>query len=409
MSCQQSSSSSPARPTRVARAAVLVAAVLVGPAAAPVTAGELQLSGDRLEIPFSVAGGRPAIEVLIDGHGPYTFVLDTGAPVNMIDAQLAKNLGLVQVDETRPAAPGMPQGDPVPVVEAGVVSIGDADIAGERFVVLDVMTMSGGTWSGVLRFNAFRNGVITLDFPQQQLRFARGELEAGSNTISFDTNDAFIEIPVQLGEERLRAHIDSGSPGLIVVPRHLSGDLRFSEPPVKTGQIRVIGGSGDVFTARLDGSAKVGTIELTNPQIEIVDLALPVVNLGSRFLADLVVTVDQRNGLIRFDPTGSPPAHTERASSLPGQGPRRLGLRPKPAPPAANGLPLVDGHLQVDGVDPGSLAEAAGLRRGDLVAAVNGRPVAKYASGELLSLFASSETLHIDLVRDGEMIAVAID
>jgi hypothetical protein len=44
---------------------------------------------------LTIREGRPVVDgVLVNGHGPYRFLLDTGANVNLIETNLAKKIGL---------------------------------------------------------------------------------------------------------------------------------------------------------------------------------------------------------------------------------------------------------------------------------------------------------------------------
>jgi hypothetical protein len=46
-------------------------------------------------IPLQIIDGRPVIDgVMVNGHGPYRFLLDTGSNVNLIEAGLAAAIGL---------------------------------------------------------------------------------------------------------------------------------------------------------------------------------------------------------------------------------------------------------------------------------------------------------------------------
>lgn len=39
-------------------------------------------------------GGRPLVNVMINGKGPYPFILDTGASITAVDPDLIKELAL---------------------------------------------------------------------------------------------------------------------------------------------------------------------------------------------------------------------------------------------------------------------------------------------------------------------------
>ena len=70
----------------------------ISDSSAPVTTAEGTLK-------MEIAGGRPVVMVTLNGHGPYRFILDTGAMISVIDASLAHELELPIVGETELASP----------------------------------------------------------------------------------------------------------------------------------------------------------------------------------------------------------------------------------------------------------------------------------------------------------------
>ena len=49
-----------------------------------------------LTLPMQDAGGRPVVDVRINGKGPYRFIFDTGASLTVIDAELKEILGAMR-------------------------------------------------------------------------------------------------------------------------------------------------------------------------------------------------------------------------------------------------------------------------------------------------------------------------
>lgn len=50
--------------------------------------------GDSLTVPIHLAGGVPYVDVTVNGHGPYPFLLDTGAPETGMALHLCEDLAL---------------------------------------------------------------------------------------------------------------------------------------------------------------------------------------------------------------------------------------------------------------------------------------------------------------------------
>jgi len=79
-----------------------------------------------VEVPMGSMAGRPTIDVMIDGKGPFRFLVDTGAGTTVINQDLANELGLAVVDTTRIGDPMNPNAIKADVVQVPTMTIGDA-------------------------------------------------------------------------------------------------------------------------------------------------------------------------------------------------------------------------------------------------------------------------------------------
>src|SRR5262249_25802978 len=70
---------------------------------------EISLAG-RTEMPLTLYGNKPVVEVKINGQGPYSFFLDTGAGGTVLDQSLADELKLQIVGTMKIGDPADPQG-----------------------------------------------------------------------------------------------------------------------------------------------------------------------------------------------------------------------------------------------------------------------------------------------------------
>lgn len=380
----------------------LLSLALVVPLATTLTGGSLGQPGRQ--VPFVLEGGRPVVEVTLDGHGPYRFILDTGAGTSLLDAGVAAELGLSVVGTDDVGAPGMPT-SATDVVAVERMTLGD--------VVLPERTLSaielGGLAAGILAPRSLPGGHVALDFPGRRVLLDREPLVAdGAGTLAFESPDGLVELPLTVGDVVLSAHLDTGSPGGLMMPKRLADGLPWQDEPREIGYARLLGGEAAVYAARLSGVASAGALRLVDPEVHIMDLPLPAANLGSGLLAGYVVDLDYERGLVRFAPAplGGEPA---AAAPAPPSARRRLGVAVAPGIPGPGGLPLVDGGLPVGGVDAGSLAEAAGIRAGDRIVAVNGTAVTDLDAPALAALFGGHERLELDLLRDGVETTVVVN
>src|SRR3954464_15008351 len=88
--------------------AIVVSGALMSAQGAPAALTRIDVPPGGTTVPMLDLGGRPMVEVRINGKGPYAVILDTGASVTAIDETLVKELGLdsqssgtFQADELR--------------------------------------------------------------------------------------------------------------------------------------------------------------------------------------------------------------------------------------------------------------------------------------------------------------------
>ncbi|MFD1720565.1 retropepsin-like aspartic protease [Amnibacterium endophyticum] len=177
--------------TRAAAVAVALAAVLplsactivAGPApvARPSTAASAPTAGatpaGEVTVPLQIVrqdGATLAIvPVMIDGKGPYPFVLDTGAATSGINQQLAQQLDLPETGQQAQVS-GVTGSDRVPLVRIEQWSTHGVDLQPTSIGALPFSMGSGGNSriAGLLGSDQLsRFGSITLDYANEQLRF----------------------------------------------------------------------------------------------------------------------------------------------------------------------------------------------------------------------------------------------
>src|SRR5205814_272541 len=97
-------------------------------------------------VPLDVKSGRPVVDVLINGKGPYRFIVDTGASHSVIDSALAKELGLPVLGETHMGDPSNPYAIRAPRVRFA----GPLQLVGMARTVNSTFNISGGALDGAL-------------------------------------------------------------------------------------------------------------------------------------------------------------------------------------------------------------------------------------------------------------------
>jgi predicted aspartyl protease len=377
--------------------------------------GELTFEGKQVVLPLTSSHGHPQVTVDLGDGEEYTFIVDTGASVNVLDTGVAKRLGFEVTGQMEIGAPGGAQ-VPGDIVMVPLAHVGGAEIRNAEFVTFGVSEFSMGMTQGVLGLKLFREFILTYDQSNSEIRVSRGELSGGApGTLAYADNGGHINIDLDVAGTTVTSHIDSGAMGQFMLPSELMEDLPLKAKPEEGPKARLVGGERDIKTAQLDGKANFAGFTFEDPRLVFMSPSTGYGNIGMGVMGEMVVSIDQRNHLISFtrDEAKKQVARTN--------GPRRLvrqgGSTGSPAT-ASGGRRQVGvmfqgfggmGDMKVASVVPGSLAESAGLLPGDKLLEVNDQNIADYEMKDLGELFGSSTPLQIKIDREGELKTFEID
>ena len=137
-------------------------------APSPADASQPSLAPDALyAVPTSLDRiGRIVVPVMVNGRGPFQFILDTGANSTVISPHLASALGLT-VDTGRVVTmSGVTGSTNVPTVEIADIQTRGLELAGQRLAVSDA---SGVGTDGVLGVDALREKAVLVDFNEDRV------------------------------------------------------------------------------------------------------------------------------------------------------------------------------------------------------------------------------------------------
>lgn len=312
-------------------------------------------------LPTRTCGQAFLVDATINGRGPYALLIDTGAGDTCLSSRVAAQLS---ADCGRCWLLGFSATGGMfaihQVVHVRELRVGDATIRGFDAAVFDLHnleTILGGRCDGVLGYSAFRTVLLTLDYPAGAVRIDSGRLDpsAGPGTVPLLSPDS-PTIHLDVNGATVRALIDTGDSSALQLPSSLRPE--FVNPPRPVGSALAADGPAVFREGRLRGSVALAGITLMNP---IIDVG-PVTLVGADVLRHFVVTLDQRSRLVRFTP----------------QTPGPVLFRPVFGLGDAS-VPTPRQTLRVTALFPGSPAQAAGLRIGDEIVAIDGRPIPEIA------------------------------
>lgn len=374
------------------------------------------LASPVVTVPLIRDGGFYYADVLMNGR-PFRFTLETGAGFFGISNRAAAVLG-VRIDTV-----AIPQGPRAPVVRIDSVSIGGVSFYGLAARVSSTFDNSG--IDGIISVSLLRDLLATLDLGKAQLRLERGSLPPVNDRdvveIAGLDRGGRVDVWMNFAGVRTPAVLDTRSFLWIIFPDSLESRLRLDSPPRAMGEAR--GPSLGVFQlrgARLTGDASIGGNVLPRP--ELVLRNRPGTVLGVPILEQYEVTIDQRNGRVRFSrpggmpvvvpamslesrPTSGTPSEPQRRATggtppALASGQRTIGFNMAGAPGSA--------QLRIVNLVPGSNAEKEGVKNGDTVVEFDGKPIAELNRSFFQAAVERGGAVKVIIQRDGKSLTFNI-
>ena len=254
--------------------------------------GQVVFGASVADLPMIDHHGLPAVEVVLNGRGPYRFVVDWGANLIAMSPQLAMDLSLpiLGVDE---------MGNPNARVDSlaiGPIEFQDLTVALDPFFL-------GTDEAGVLGRNVYENLLVTLDYPTQRIRLEGGSLPETDGRTIFDyapTEGGAPMLEMNLQGYSFPVVLDTGAARGLIVPVSEVSKFSFVSGPVTGGT--AIGpqlGAAETEVGRLLGKLTFGEYTILEPVAVILDR--PEYLAGSGILRYFAITLDQQQGTVRLE------------------------------------------------------------------------------------------------------------
>lgn len=276
-------------------AAPLAATLAAAPHVIHPTFGPPLATGEPGVAPMLLHGAMPAVAVTIDGKGPFTLGIDTGAPGYLsVTKAIAQAIGLkvaglgVAVD---------PSGrNPIPITR---YHVGAATLAGLTFHDVEaeeqpVLGGNGPALDGVLGMNLFDGYTLVLDFKQRQVGLSTLRLPPADGLTVLDyPPGGLIRLDVRIGDVVLPAHLDTGQQiTALMAPADQIPRLATRGQPRKIGEAHTVSETIEMFAVGLDAPVRVGAVPL--PVTEVAyPTVVPVANIGSMALQAMTLRIDR--------------------------------------------------------------------------------------------------------------------
>jgi hypothetical protein len=337
------------------------------------TGNDFAIAGGAKQVtfPFQLINNHIYADVKVNGKGPYTFIFDTGG-VNVVTPPIVKELGLKTEGQT--AARGGGEG----TMQTSFTKVDTLDLSGAQVknqvfasIPLDGFAHIEGTaMPGMVGFETFRRFVTRIDYGNHTITLIDPK--------SFDAKDAGAAVPIVFdGNVPEVVASYEGHTGKFMIDTGARNGLLLTTPFAEKNNLRAgaakgaemttgwgVGGPTRSFAFR-GGELKIGSISLPHNvtllstdkkgAMASSDLAG---NIGGGVLKQFVVTFDYEHNTMYLKPIAGTVSDINTFD--------RAGMWINKD---AAGLTVVD-------ITAGAPAAEAGLQKGDIITAVNGKPAA---------------------------------
>lgn len=367
--------------------------------------GRLVLSPESgpMRIPFDLRGNHIYLRGRVNDSDSLWFVLDSGAGANVIDAEVAKALGL----ESTARIPARGAGGTVDAGQIPSVTVGlpGATLAGSPIIAMPLdafKRQSGRAMEAILGYPLFSRCVVRIDYAARVIELlpAASFDHAGKGVVlplTFENQHPHITARVTLpGREPIEGRfvIDLGSSQALILAPWLVREQRAHEAITKTIEARGRGVGGTV-PARMGRAERleIGGFRFEQPiTILPADGNTPLNapglfgNIGGDIMQRFTVTFDYSRQRMILEPNAKLAEPFEGDMS---------GLGPRMGPDGS-------GALEVEWIQPESPATEAGLRPQDLIERINGRPALEVGVPGLKEMFRRAGKTHRLTIRRGD-------
>ncbi len=362
-------------------------------------------------IPVEVYAQHVFVPVRVNGSETAWFFLDSGAGGSVVTKAWAEKIGLSSEGAMR--AVGAAGATSLSLAKNVVLSLPGVELPMPSVTVLDAsagLPLLGRRWEGLLGYDVLSRLVVRVDYEHHQITvydpaiFVPGD-HAAALPITFLGNWPLVSAKILLPGRppiETKCFVDSGAGGLMLSTPFTNAN-RVLEAVTKTVSSSIFGAGGESkrFGGRLTG-LELGPYLLRSPVAGFSTgtkegaLASPDIGamIGGEILQRFTVTFDYPHHRILLEPNSrfaDAFQVNQSGFSLVAKGP---GFR----------------RFESDEVEPGSPADIAGLRKGDVLTMIDGHPASEFDLDQIDVLFQKTgRTLRLTIERNGRTLEVQLE
>jgi hypothetical protein len=249
---------------------------------------------------------RAAVNVMINGRGPYRFLLETGAQTIRISDDIALAAGLKRTST----------GGGATEYHADSMNIGPASFKDVQVTSLppNLTTMAKETGiAGLLGLPFYKDVILTIDYPGHRVRIAKDSLPAtdGADILPLTkVDDYYWGLPITIAGQSYTGVLDTQNAAVMGMPPRISDKLVFNGELKTFGTLRGVFGSVPTKLGQLKDDVHIGRHTFSGLYVTVTQLPpqFPsAINIGTGILDNFVLTLDQQHARIRLARSGTAP------------------------------------------------------------------------------------------------------
>lgn len=352
-------------------------------------------------IPFETTGNLIFLKTRVNKSEPLWFILDTGASVNIVKQKRAQDLSL-KLESKQDVFDGLPY------TKGVSLNLPGAELADQTVFAAPIESLEpsvGRTIDGIIGADIFNRFVVEIDYAAERINLYQPESYSYKGAgeiipVTIEDDTPFVNVRLTQPESNSaegKFLVDTGASAALNVFRRFDDPHKFSGSLVKTLENTGIGFSNrsPIRTGRIK-KFQLGRFVVENPVASFSQAAdssdeTGDGEIGGEFLRRFKVVIDYSRKRIILEPNArfaEPFEASFTGASL-----------------AAGGADFKT--FKVKSVLDGSPAAEAGLRAGDVITAVDGKPAARFTAEQLRRMFRQESRKYILNIKRGETVLQA--
>ena len=318
-------------------------------------------------LPIRLLNNHVYVQARVNGKGPYTFIVDTGGHT-LIAPRVAKEAGLQVFGEGSSSGAGEKTAT-LGFARYREVALGPVRLTDQPAFITDIYdpSIEGIPVDGMVGFELFARFAVQLDYGARTMTitdFDAFKAPDAATRVPFKFYDHLPAVDGLIDDLPARFDIDTGSRAEVDItsPYVARQGLRGRyQPGIRAITGWGVGGAAHSYVVRMPsltlGSVKVPSVVSGLSEAKAGSFSDPSYdgNIGSGLLKRFVVTFDYSHQAMYLKPLDPQPADAGAFD--------RSGMW----------INAKDGGFEVEQVSPGGPAEQAGLLKGDVITAINGK------------------------------------